>query len=232
MESYAGLVLQSLSAFLGIYNTVVDESGKKYQRNCSECGSTFSTNYSQKLTCDTKCSDKRQTRMVASAEHRNRIDSYLEEARGQAEMLSDWLIDTGRQICTYCGSPAEHEDHLLPSTYLGGKHRKSVPTVPSCADCNCRLNDVFAPLIYERCEILSERIRRKGGRDLERFIRGDRLSLEEIEELGPNLRSIVQIRTAKKADMAARLLVLESGGSAEFETEALRELTEYVAQFN
>lgn len=64
-------------------------------------------------------------------------------------------------VCVYCGKRAGTRDHVMPVTWTGKSHRKSVLTVPACGECNSFIGADFAPSITERRALAHAGIRRK-----------------------------------------------------------------------
>lgn len=109
-------------------------------------------------------------------------------------------------VCVYCGDIAEHADHLVPRTWTGDALRQLVLTVPACADCNVRIGDYCDPEIAARCEIVTNSLRRKHKKLL------DRPPLGDIDGTEGRLRAALLARQHLRAIIIARLAVLAAGG--------------------
>lgn len=114
----------------------------------------------------------------------------------------DWL-------CIYCGAFAEHADHLVPKPWTGSAARRFVPVVPSCADCNLRINDALRFTIAERAGIAAESLRRKYRKDLDIPDRDDDWFADFSDRMRRNLRA----SQARRREIRRRLIVLDSGGA-------------------
>jgi hypothetical protein len=108
--------------------------------------------------------------------------------------------------CAYCGVPAQEYDHVPPLAWYGITRRKKkfreYPGVMACAECNNLLNDAPLLTVPERAEYVGERLRSRWFKILHSVVEW---SPEEMEELGPTLRSSVAARAAYRAHLEARL---------------------------
>lgn len=104
-------------------------------------------------------------------------------------------------LCVYCGWDADSLDHLLPRTWTGEAARAFAPKVPACRDCNIRINDAFAPTLAERRQIVWDSLSRK----YKKLLRVASWSDDELEELGPRLRSELEAREARRRMVQFRL---------------------------
>lgn len=114
--------------------------------------------------------------------------------------------------CTYCGEPGNTRDHIIPYSYTGRLPRKARSggadagkTVPACKDCNSILGDVLLVTAEDR------KARIRG------FLSGRLVKLklpewtsEELEELGPNLRSALEAAYNERRAIIRRLAFIES----------------------
>lgn len=96
----------------------------------------------------------------------------------------DYLPD----VCVYCGFWAETKDHLVPRGWSGDVDRSWVFTVPACRECNLGIGSKWAPTITERRSVAHKFIRRKYRRHLAQ----DRFTQEDLDEMGRNLRSLIE----------------------------------------
>lgn len=109
-------------------------------------------------------------------------------------------------VCTYCGDIADHVDHLVPLTWSGPGLRSIVGTVPSCADCNTRINDFPVSEIASRCDVVRASLERSHSKMLRRPPMGN---LDGVT--GTLLKNARALRFSR-ASLVARLAVLRSGG--------------------
>lgn len=93
-------------------------------------------------------------------------------------------------VCVYCGLLGSTKDHLIPRGWSGDAQRSYVLTVPACRQCNSFIGAKWAPTITERRAIAQRRIRRK-YRDA---LRVHRFTNAELDEMGPNLRSMIDAK--------------------------------------
>lgn len=98
-------------------------------------------------------------------------------------------------VCVYCGDPAGQRDHLIPMPLSGAALRLRVLTVPSCANCNNRINDFPSFCVTERRERAHASIHKNNRALLERPIK----NAAEMRELGPSLRSVA-VKNNRKAE--------------------------------
>jgi hypothetical protein len=100
----------------------------------------------------------------------------------------------GRDVCTYCGDPAEGEDHVpsLENVYqlgldaiLDSGYRLLL--VPCCRECNSWLADRPLLTVQARAAFILERLRNRGER-----LGVAQWSRPELDALGRNLRSMVE----------------------------------------
>jgi len=103
--------------------------------------------------------------------------------------------------CMYCGQPADTLDHVPPVSRISDYEalrldRERYFLVRSCADCNVVLGNSLQETILQRAEYLKDRLEQKHRNKL----KAQEWDEEELQELGPRLRSSVraQIRTATR----------------------------------
>jgi hypothetical protein len=104
-------------------------------------------------------------------------------------------------LCIYCGLEATQRDHLIPEPWSGPAIRPHVLTVPACRECNNSINDSLTFSITKRREIAHEHIYRRHGK----WLRCKYFTNEELEEMGPNLRSTVHEGHIMRAITEARV---------------------------
>ena len=114
-------------------------------------------------------------------------------------------------LCVYCGDVATDLDHLLPRWWTGEALRPHVPTVSSCRSCNGILSDFPEPLIAARTQCISERLRRRWGKQLSRN--------PSLVGLQGNLKKQIAANNARRGVLRGRLTILELGGIPEISTD-------------
>ena len=105
------------------------------------------------------------------------------------------------RICIYCGRHAATKDHLLPENWTGPGARRFVATVPACGTCNSVISDAITRTITERRDLCHRRLRRRFKKVLSTVDQ----SAEELEELGPSLRSYIESEMDKKSEVLRML---------------------------
>lgn len=101
-------------------------------------------------------------------------------------------------VCVYCGMPAGARDHLVPRNKSGDARRITVAVVPSCGNCNSRINDFPSPNVTERRRVAQASIRRSARRILN-------VPPIDLSEYGPNLRSHLAARRNQREVVLMRL---------------------------
>lgn len=115
------------------------------------------------------------------------------------------------QLCVYCGEPATERDHVLPVSIAAGldlrragvrrEVRGGLWTVPACGECNRIAGGVAFTSILGKRRYIQRRLRKRYQRDLAAVM----WSPEELEELGPTLRSAVESRLQRVIRLQLRL---------------------------
>lgn len=113
--------------------------------------------------------------------------------------------------CVYCGRPATQRDHVLPVTVAASLslHRPGVrkelgqglSTVPACGECNRFASNKPFRWIREKRAYIQSRLKDKYAEKVRATLWDD----EELEELGPSLRSLILSNLQKHADLELRL---------------------------
>jgi hypothetical protein len=144
-----------------------------------------------------------------------RTQTYDRRYRPCWEREAEYLV--GAQVviatpCAYCGEHAEHEEHLVPYSFIANRNTANSPQdnwwtwiLPSCAQCNAiAYNQVF-PSAFAKRAYIRERLK---GKYSDAFVQQE-WSEDEMEDLGPSLRQYV---TAMQAiNETARQRVAYSG---------------------
>lgn len=108
--------------------------------------------------------------------------------------------------CTYCGSPFGNErDHIIPKSYTNASFTTGA-LVPACGECNTHLGSRFLVGVRARAAFLLERYRHKN----QGLLRGPTWSEEEMEDMGPGLRTAVQAGLARQEGLRHRLAHLKA----------------------
>lgn len=125
-------------------------------------------------------------------------------------------------LCVYCADTAQHRDHLVPEPWTGPIARRRVPTVPSCADCNTRVNDAPIFTIAGRCEVIAASLKKKKRKDLAIADHDP----EWFDEFSPRMAANLYKMQLARRSLRLRVIVLEAPGAAHVPTELLYEITE------
>ncbi len=120
----------------------------------------------------------------------------------------------GLTPCYYCGLPADAIDHTIPQGLLkimelldddvSEALLKELPwltQVPSCGQCNSVLGSRIFPTMRERKEAVKSYLRKRYARILKTPLWTE----EEIDDLGYNLKRMVQNRQNLKQVVAQRI---------------------------
>lgn len=105
------------------------------------------------------------------------------------------LCDIGA-ACYYCGAHSTQWDHPLPVVF-GGDDR----VVRACAECNNALNDNVFATMGERCLHVALWLKSRHSS----LLRAPSWTDEELEELGPRLRSRIRSELRDRDRLRARI---------------------------
>lgn len=100
-----------------------------------------------------------------------------------------------RNVCTYCGDPADCLDHVIPWSYISAADRKSGGHAPgirtwACRECNSILGAKRAPTMWRRVVYVNDRLRFR----LDEYLAYPVWTREQMLKLGPNLRRQTEAR--------------------------------------
>lgn len=128
--------------------------------------------------------------------------------RSKAQPDYGALAGPGVLGCAYCGMPATGKDHVVPKSYVGklADLEFRVPaalwrTVPACHECNVLAGSRVFRNLEEKRGFLQRRLRER----YHDVLVSEPLSEEEIEELGPTLRTAAVWRNRLRGEVLARL---------------------------
>lgn len=118
----------------------------------------------------------------------------------------------GSRTCVYCGEFAEETDHVLPVSYAFGllsadpgllkRYKRALYIVPSCRSCNSIAgDDVGFSGIKEKRRYIRAKLEEKHKKVLAQVDWAE----DDVEELGPTLKSHVEHMQDKKAKLRRRL---------------------------
>ncbi len=110
--------------------------------------------------------------------------------------------------CFYCGDDANCRDHVVP-TYARSVNIRSYSsqeTVPCCGDCNGMLGKWEDDTFRDRILRLMKKHRKKY--DLRSDDEPPKWSLEELDELGPSLRTRIMSKIRSRLVEEARLIYM------------------------
>lgn len=68
--------------------------------------------------------------------------------------------------CTYCGSPSDSLDHVVPQSYTNSTSFSKDLVVPCCRECNTLLSNTFNHTISDRCYFLIPKYQKRYKREL------------------------------------------------------------------
>lgn len=109
------------------------------------------------------------------------------------------------QLCTYCGAAADSLDHVVPYSWNHVKKRKgnagsqgSGEKVWSCRECNSLLGDKPLFTVEQRRDYIRKALSKRASKTAV-------WSDEELDELGPSLRSAVEFGQTKSSRAQARI---------------------------
>ena len=108
--------------------------------------------------------------------------------------------------CIYCGLPADTRDHVPPLNRVEdyqhiGLAQEFYLKVPSCKQCNSLANEHLQDSIFDRIEFVKDKLARKYAR----LLKSAHWTEDELEELGPVLRSQVREAHVKAEIESARI---------------------------
>lgn len=91
--------------------------------------------------------------------------------------------------CTYCGDQyGDTYDHVMPRSYTNNNSFSMDVCVPSCKECNSALGDELLFSIPDRAAFLFNKYHKKYKSQLNQT----KWTQEELDELGPTLRSAIE----------------------------------------
>jgi hypothetical protein len=144
------------------------------------------------------------------AQFEERIEDWT--SRGE----HDWMV---QGECAYCGERATLKDHVIPRAYLSPQSSRkrngsSDPgfKVDCCSHCNAILGDRIFHSLVERKAFVYKRLKVKLRGHSSRVVWDE----EEMAELGPNLRSSVEVHSAQKTVADRRLQYAAAPPAAKF----------------
>lgn len=110
----------------------------------------------------------------------------------------------GYHVCVYCGDPADSVDHVPPSSRVSdyqalGLEKEEYLLVKACRSCNKLLSDSLQDSIISRIDELKRRLKKRKA-----YWTADDWSEEDLEELGPNLRSLIGASVNKQCNQKRR----------------------------
>lgn len=120
-----------------------------------------------------------------------------------------WRLGIEATPCFYCGDKAETTDHIPPRAY-----RKYIAEQPdlkmqypekeikACKECNCLLGTRALWTVEVRKRYIKKALRKRYKKDLAR----KPLTPTDLEDVGFNLRQILQAGEARRLWVQARLL--------------------------
>ena len=123
--------------------------------------------------------------------------------------------DSDVSVCTYCGLVSDSIDHVVPQHLLkraeamgldlSGVYRMQRWEVPSCRECNSAIGGKLHSSIAERRACAQAHIRKKYSA----YLKIPRWTDDELDELGPNIRT--EVTMGLKIQAAVRLRIAWRG---------------------
>lgn len=107
----------------------------------------------------------REMRKADPQKYRDRFNAWAASPRGRAwfkanaharrgapftEEALEWLESLVDPLCTYCGSPADSIDHIIPVTKGGTSDRENL--TPACRSCNSKKRTMSLAAFLKRLE--------------------------------------------------------------------------------
>lgn len=118
------------------------------------------------------------------------------------KIITPSRLEYPARICVYCGSPSGSRDHIMPRAWSGsGEHRARVLVVPACGECNRMISDKPIYTIDGRRAHAQRRLAERKFK----VLGYESLKEVELEEYGPNLRSVMESAAHQRAKLEARL---------------------------
>ena len=107
------------------------------------------------------------------------------------------------QHCAYCGSAWDIcRDHVIPTSYLREKRRYEGDwLVPSCRECNSTLGNELIFNVPDRAYWLLQAYKRKHRK----ILKSIPWSEEELEDIGPTLRSAIESQEKARNSLTQRI---------------------------
>lgn len=110
-----------------------------------------------------------------------------------------------KESCFYCGIPGNHRDHVHPVKARGGARRYAYQgLVFACQECNVLLGSKEFVTIEERVDYLVDKIAQRYGLHKP----ATSWTEEEVNELGPSLRSAIKRGLADRHEAEERVIYL------------------------
>ncbi len=136
--------------------------------------------------------------------------NFLRMGDAISKEADDFLAKMPNQgVCAYCGDMAQAWDHVFPhcADAAGYKRQWNRGVLPCCHDCNSRLSSSIFETLTDRLAHLAGLVRRK----YKKLLSGPEWTDEDIEEMGPGLRSAMRTARLQRKLVEARLWFLERG---------------------
>lgn len=125
--------------------------------------------------------------------------------------------------CFYCGDTTREitRDHVRPVSIDSAKRSHDAKdTVSCCRECNTTLSDNFITTVEERSAFLVDKYLVK----YRSILNTPRWSEEELNELGPHMRSKVLANVSEKQYVVERLKRLNETAAAMYDSDSVKHL--------
>jgi len=136
------------------------------------------------------------------------MTSYRDEcfAKYNDLYLRFYHDEKNRFTCFYCGEAARCFDHQPPITRVSDyrslnlRHEVYIK-VPSCNNCNELASDCLTPTLWERHDLIKDKLRTKN----KKLLNGDIWTGVEMKHLGRNLKSYIAKKNRELQILEERL---------------------------
>ena len=177
-------------------------------RSCAFCGKRFTPKRHTQVNCSESCRRRagKLSRLIEQPKLTDRRCEWCGDRLTSTNPKTKFCSDSCRlsafkaKPCFYCGAPATTRDHVIPRSFakrledFAIVYKRNV-MVPACVECNSTAgNQVFITIREKRQFILGRyQIRYK------KLLESPYWTKEELDELGPTLRSHV-VRSSMEQD--------------------------------
>ena len=113
--------------------------------------------------------------------------------------------DNSQYICTYCGMPADTQDHVVPISIMAKLADLSIDIelakIPCCRECNTLAGDIFFNSFSEKKDFIRGRLRER----YQKIFNMPAWNEDELNEMGPIAKIEIKAFINKKKILLERL---------------------------